>query len=169
MKIKNLNLLVILFSLIGFSQNESIIAKTAEFDYLIGTEYSDLSELSSLTYKGQTRRTDKDSRQTCSTTFVKGDYQIITSEIVTIDPKSFKTTHIIKDIIVLDGNYYGCEGCFISNKKDYTIKSFHPFNNVGKETALVVFEKNNETGKFKLSDFNKYKWNSNSDKLRRRN
>ena len=168
MKIININLLVVLFSLVGYSQNESIIAKTVEFDYLIGTEYTNTSELSNLTYKGRTGRTDTDLKQTCSTTFVKDNYQIITSEIVTTDPKSFKTTHIIKDIIVLNGLYFSCEGCFISNKKGYTIKSFHPFNNVGKETALVAFEKNYETGKLKLTNAKKFEWNNRSDRLMRK-
>ncbi|UWX54797.1 hypothetical protein NYZ99_18735 [Maribacter litopenaei] len=156
-----------LFSLNGFGQQKEIISDTDKFDYLIGMEYSDVSELNGLVYKSRAE-VNKDGIETSSTNFTEGDYQIITSESVRIDPDSNQRVYKIQDIIVLDGYYYICSGCYISSKKDYSIKSFHPFGNVGKETALAAFEINKSTGKSMKVNPTGFAWNSKVDKIRKK-
>ena len=153
----------ILPSFYGFSQSKEIISDTNEFDYLIGMEYSDLSELNGLDFK--TRVNLKDNVETATTHFVKGRKQIITSESVRIDYKLNKKVHKILDIIVLNGDYSSCEGCLLSNIQDITVLSCHQTGKNNKESILLALEKDNNTGKLKLGDTSNYKWNPKSDFL----
>ena len=86
---------------------------------------------------------------------MKGANQIITSEIVRIDPELNQKVYKIQDVIVLNGYYVSCEGCLLSDKKNVTVKSFHPIGKINKDSIIIAFEKNNRTGKFRLVDFNK--------------
>ncbi|MGB5202796.1 MAG: hypothetical protein WBN63_01310 [Eudoraea sp.] len=137
------------------------MSNTDEFDYLIGMEYSELSELKELQYKSRVGLT-KDDIETTSTSFVKGNNQIITSESVRIDTKSNQKVYKILDIIVLNGYYASCEGCLLSNKKNVTIKTFHPLGKTVSDSIIVAFEKNYSTGIFRSVDPNNYKLNPKS-------
>ena len=163
--IKSIFVLILSFILLsfnGYSQKKQIVSDTDEFDYLIGIEYSEVSELEELNYKTRAGII-KDSIETTSTNFVKGTKQIITSESVTIDPILNRKVYKILDVIVLNGYYASCEGCLLSNNKDVTVKSFHPIGKNNRESILSAFEKNYTTGKFRLVDPRNYKWNPKSD------
>lgn len=64
-------LFFVIFSCYGFSQSEDIVSNTNEFDYLIGMEYSEVSELKELDYKTRTCWR-KDEVEMTSTYFIKG-------------------------------------------------------------------------------------------------
>ena len=159
-------LFFVLFSCYGFSQSEDIVSNTNEFDYLIGMEYSEVSELKELDYKTRTGWRNDEVEMT-STNFIKGGNQIMTSETVRIDATSNSKVYKIHDIIVLNGFYASCEGCLLSNNKGITIKSFHPIGRKKKDSILLAFEKNNATGKFKPVDPSRYTWNGQIDLLER--
>ncbi|WP_299769560.1 hypothetical protein [uncultured Dokdonia sp.] len=154
----------IFLSLNALSQNSEIISDTDEFEYLIGMEYTDVKELDTLVYQTRTSMIDAN-KETSSTNFTNGTYQIITSEIVRYEPETLKKIYKIQDIIVLNGSYYSCEGCLISEEKDITIKSIHQKSKVKKESILIAFEKNDLTGIYIQVDPSKYIWNKNTDRL----
>ena len=148
----------------SFSQVQKIVSDTNEFEYLVGMEYSDVKELDNLVYQTRTSMIDA-KKETSSTKFTKGTYQIITSEIVRYEPNSLKKIYTIQDIIVLNGTYATCEGCLISKVKDYTIKSVHQNGKVKKESVIIAFKKNDLTGIFTQVDPRAYEWNENTDRL----
>lgn len=153
-------------SLNTLSQNSEVLSDTDEFDYLIGMEYSDVKELDNLIYQTRTSMIDAE-KETSSTKFTKGSYQIITSEIVRYEPKTLRKLYKIQDIIILNGNYSSCEGCLVSEVKDRTIKSIHQKSEVKKESIVLAFEKNELTGIYTQVDPNNYVWNHKIDLLRR--
>lgn len=157
---------LVFLSFKGFGQNREIVSDTNAFDYLIGMEYSDVSELDGLVYQTRTGMTKGD-METSSTNFTQGTYQIITSESVRHDATTHKQMYKIQDVIVLHGSYSLCEGCLLANKKDSTIKSIHPKGKNKKETILLAFERNNLTGIYKQVDPSKYTWNKKTDLLQR--
>lgn len=150
----------------GFGQNQEIVADTDTFDYLIGVEYSDVSELDGLVYKTRTGMTKGDI-ETSSTNFTQGTYQIITSESVRHDATTHKKMYKIQDVIVLNGSYSLCEGCLVTEIKNSTIKSIHSKGKNQKETILLAFERNDLTGIYKQVDPNKYIWNKKADLLQK--
>lgn len=159
-------LTLVLFSFSGISQTNEILSDTDEFDYLIGTEYSDVSELSELDFKTRTARI-KDKVETSSTKFTKGPLQIVTSESVELDPVSNRKVYKIRDVIVLNGYYASCGGCLVADNKDITIRSFHTIGEKMSESILLAFEQNNSTGKFKQVDPAAYTWSRKADLFRR--
>lgn len=159
-------MLLVFISFKGFGQNQEIISDTDAFDYLIGIEYTDVSELEGLVYTTRTGR-KKGDLETSSTNFTKGAYQIITSESVRHDPTSHKSVYKIQDVIVLNGSYSSCGGCLVSDKKDHTIKSIHPRGVKKKGSVLLAFEKNNLTGIYTQVDPSKYTWNQKTERLER--
>lgn len=156
--------LFVFLSFKGLGQNQEIVSETNEFDYLIGMEYSEVSELDGLVYNTRMSM-KKDDIETSSTNFTKGMYQIITSESVRHDPTSHKSVYKIQDVIILNGSYASCEGCLLSKVKDHTIKSIHPTGVKKRGSVLLAFEKNNLTGIYTQVDPSKYTWNQKTDRL----
>jgi len=164
-----LNLLPLLFFLVVSlnvkSQNNNILSTTTEFDFLIGKEYTDVSELGSFKFSTRTGSI-KDEIEISSTCLYIDDKQIFTSEVVKTDKQSNVKTRIIKDIIVLKGKYYSCEGCLLSDQKNKTIKSIYLSKQTDTTTVLIAFERDDENGKYRQINPKNYKRNPNSFKLR---
>ena len=169
MKNYPINLFTLVFflfmSLLVQSQDKTVLPTTDEFDFLIGKEYKEVSELGN--FRLSTRTSSIHNKlEMSSTCLLIGDYQIFTSEIVETNKKSKRKSRKIKDVIVLRGNYSACEGCLLSDQQNSLIKSIHSLNQIQKETVLVAFKRDNKNGKYtQVTDFGAYQWNTKTDRL----
>lgn len=148
-------LFISLISIKGYSQFDKIISDSKLFDYLIGKEYCEYSELSDFKIKSSSSISNPFSENTCIANLVIGDKQIITSEITKIDTITNKEVHLILDIIVLNGYFTICCGCLISKKKNKNVLSIYPLGYTNDDLVLVAFERNGKTGQYKKVNSNK--------------
>lgn len=142
-------LFVSAFTIESYCQSDKIVADSKPFKYLIGMEYSKVSELGGFELKSRGSKTYPNGEKTCSANLVQGEKQIITSEITTLNKKSNLEVYKILDVIVLNGYFTTCGGCYLSKKKNNEILTIYPLDTTNNDTILVAFERNGKTGKYK--------------------
>jgi len=161
---------IVMLLLQAFSQPEvvtNIVADSKPFQYLIGMEYSDYSELGNFTKHSRSSITYPNGEKISAAKLVQGDKQIITSETTTLDEQTNLEVHKIQDIVVLNGYYTTCEGCLLPKKKINIILSIYSFGVIDDNSLLIAFERNIKTGKYKrvnpdnLERNSKYRTNAN--------
>ncbi len=161
------NLFIILlflhFSISGFSQSKDYLVDTDEFNYLIGMEYQNISDLVGFELKNSGRTVYKNGLNTCNATLEYGDYFIVTSEHIKKDFIKGNKTHQIMDILVLEKRYRKCSGCLMpKNEESYTM-ILSPIGSPRKRASiLAAFSISHETGKFDPIDPDDYKGNENA-------
>lgn len=154
-------LLVSAFTVQSFCQSDNIVADSKPFQYLIGMEYSDVSELGDFDSNSSSSITFPNGDKLSSANFIQGAKQIITSEKSWLDKNTNKEIHKILDVIVLNGKYSTCGECLLPKKKNNRIKSIYPYGNDDDDSILVAYEVNGKTGKFKKVNPDKLKRNPN--------
>ena len=152
-------LLLFAFSFQSFCQSNQIISDSKPYKYLIGKAYSEVSELGDFVQNSRSSITNAKGEKQSSANLIKGDLQIITSEITWFDKNKKKEVHKILDVIVLKGKYTTCGGCLLSKKKGNTIKSIYPYGTNDDDAILLAFERNRKTGKYKQVNPNKLERN----------
>jgi hypothetical protein len=138
-----------LFTFESYCQTDNIVADTKPFQYLIGMDYSEVSELGDFDSNSSSSITYSNGDKSSSANLIQGGKQIITSEKSWLDKNTNKEIHKILDVIVLNGKYTTCGGCLLSKKKNNRIKSIYPFGTINDDSIIVAFEVNGNTGKFK--------------------
>jgi hypothetical protein len=170
LKINQMKTIKTIFSILLFSyflsfesycQTDNIVADSKPFQYLIGMEYSEVSELGDFDSNSSSSTTYPNGDKSSSANLIQGGKQIITSEKSWLDKNTNKEIHKILDVIVLNGKYSICGGCLLSKNKNNRIKSIYPFGTINDDSILVAFEVNGKTGKFKKVNPEKLKRNPN--------
>ena len=137
------------FTFETYCQTDNIVADSKPFQYLIGMEYAEVSELGAFDSNSSSKTTFANGDIISSANLIKGDKQIITSEKSWLDKNTNKEIHKILDVIVLNGKYTTCGGCLLSKKKGNNIETIYPFGNIEDDLILLAFERNKKTGKYK--------------------
>lgn len=146
------------------AQEVNILSDKAQYDYLIGQAYTDVSEIDGFGFVGRMSKTTSDGRETSSTVLTNGKVQIYTSEIVKMNRLDEKKYTIV-DLIVLKGKFASCEDCFISQSKNVTIKTIHHPDDRAKKNVLLAYSKDDDTGIYEKISTDGLHRNPNVDKL----
>ena len=154
-------LLFLSLAFYGNCQSSKIISDTKQFDYLIGKEYTNISELGDFESKSSGGQICPDGKKYFHTNLTYGDQQIITSEIFFKSANSTPENHKIYDIIVLNDRYSTCTGCLLSKNNKSYILTIHPYGIKDNAPILKAFRVSRKTGKFNQVNPKKFKINPN--------
>jgi hypothetical protein len=157
-KVKSFFFLMFVFvsAFVGYSQT-NIKDNSNQYEYLIGKEYSNISELGDFKYKlRETGTYEINGIKYGITNIIINNQSIILLEF--LDMKDSTLVHRITDLVVCTDAITTCISCMFPKNTDDLILSFHPdvFNQSFKDTVLAVFNINFETGKLDMRDKNKY-------------
>jgi len=142
------------------AQTEDVFVDTDKFDYLIGKEYVGVEELGD--FKGSTTMIGGDQGGIIAWQLLKyQEYIIVTSEHRykndTLGHDFFgrpKTSNVIMDVVVLNGEYDGCFGCLTSKNGKDKIWTIHPdeTDELKRANILATLRIDRKTGKFTKAD-----------------
>jgi len=158
-KVKSVTFLLFVFisTFVCYSQSSNINANSKQFEYLIGKEYTNVSELGDFKYKlRETSTFESKGIKYGITHIIINNQSIIILEF--LHTKDSTIVHRIADLVVYKDVVSTCTQCLFPKYTAEMILSIHPdiFNKSRTDTVLAAFEINYETGKFNRVDRAKY-------------
>ena len=151
--VKNVFLILsisVLLPLLVYGQDSEIVLDKNAYTHLVGKKYVEVNELGFLEFQGRSGTTHPDGSASGCTQIMLDGKTLILWELVTANSLTQEKSYEIKDVLYLDGRFSHCGGCFLINKPNVTIESFHQLGEITQENVLLTVEFNEATGKIEV-------------------